>query len=523
MKVHFDITRKLVLTAGAVFVSLFLIFWGSVEYYTTGPAFCGGTCHTMTEQYEAWKTNSHHANNNKDGVQANCVDCHFLPGEKYSVKAKLEGLRHLAAYLYDQNAPLPIRPKIQDGACLRSGCHDDGAFRDKEIQFTNKVRFKHTVHLGEKALNGQKLSCDDCHFKVTEKKHFEVPQDICFLCHLKLNKPTLAKAQEEGTPGGKKEPVVQRISFKQVPSIAFNAGASRCDICHVIPTRSLQAQIQNDGEGKDKPITHQSLQARGVPCESCHFEMVKGHGAIAPGNVVSNGCLTCHNRSPELLIEARDAALMHNRHVATRAADCFDCHSVIEHRNRTDHLDFVRNDCELCHQDQHKYQKILLTGVSVVDGVPETPQLMAGVNTNCMACHIKKSLLNNHPVRRGAGEACVGCHTDEHKKMLEYWQLSLEKEVLSVKEARTEARALLVKAEGVVPTDLAEEAKGLMRKGDEILAIVEVGNGVHNKKYSILLLDEAIGNFEDSIDVLQEGVDNSTSQEETAQPDTRTE
>lgn len=521
MKVRFNLTRKTVLTATAVIVVLFLTSWGGVEYYTTGPTFCGGTCHTMTEQYEAWKIDTHHASNNEGRIQANCVDCHFLPGEKYSIKAKLEGLRHLAAYLYDPDAPLPIRPKIPDGACLRGGCHDNGEFRDKELRYTEKIRFNHTVHLGEKALDGQKLACDDCHFKVTAEKHFEVPQDICFLCHLKLGKPVLAEAKEERTPGGKKKPIVQRISFKQTPSIEFNAGASRCDICHVIPTRSLQAQKQTNGDGKDKPITHQTLQERGVPCESCHFETVKGHGEIDTGNVVSNGCLTCHNRSPELLATANKKTLMHDKHVATRAADCFDCHSVIEHRNRTDHLDFVRNDCELCHQDQHKYQKLLLAGISIAEGVPETPQLMAGVNTNCMACHIKKSLLNNHPVRRGAGEACVGCHTDEHKKMLRYWETTLEKEVVAVKEARAEAQELLVAAEGAIPADLVEEAKTMMREGDGFLAIVEVGNGVHNKKYSILLLDEAIGNFEDSIDLLQEEIDKAS--QEAGQPDTTTE
>jgi len=88
----------------------------------------------MTEQYEAWQSDFHYKDNNPDGMQAECIDCHFLPGEKYGLKAKYEGLRHLAAYLYDKDAPLPIRPVIKDGACLQSGCHNRETVAQKEIQ-----------------------------------------------------------------------------------------------------------------------------------------------------------------------------------------------------------------------------------------------------------------------------------------------------------------------------------------------------------------------------------------------------
>ena len=43
------------------------------------------------------------------------------------------------------------------------------------------------------------------------------------------------------------------------------------------------------------------------------------------------------------------------------------------------------------------------------------------------------------------------------------------------------------------------QAETMMAKGSELLNIVRVGNGVHNKKYSITILDSAFGNFEDTI------------------------
>jgi nitrate/TMAO reductase-like tetraheme cytochrome c subunit len=477
--------------------------WYAQEAYTSRSEFCGGSCHTMTEQFVAWKNNTHHASKNKDGIQAECVDCHFLPGEKHGFKAKMEGLRHLAAYLYNPDAPLPIRPVIKDGACLQSGCHSIDKLQDVELKFAEKVRFKHKPHFGDKALDGQKLTCDTCHFKVTEEKHFEVPKDICFLCHLKLEKPTLEKSVTEKVTIG--EGTVEKIAFTQRPSINFNEGASKCDTCHVIPTKSLQGQLSAD-DSKIKAITHQTIKAAGVACESCHFEVVKGHGEVNTGNVVSNGCLTCHNRSDELLSKSSDGKLMHDQHVGKQTADCFDCHSVIEHKNRSDHLDFVRKDCTLCHQDQHKYQKMLLAGIPVAEGVKGTPHLMFKVNTNCMGCHLKKKLSEGHAVRTGAPETCAACHTPDHKKMLSDWVTQVSEEVAAAAELEQEAMDALKAAteKGMAPEKL-ENARAMIAAGRKFLEVVRIGNGVHNKKYAITILDEAFVNFEDTIDLLSDG------------------
>jgi len=495
--IGFRVTWRLAaLIFGGVILFL-LTAYGGVEYYTSQSSFCGGSCHTMTEQYEAWKSNTHHKGNNPDGIQAECIDCHFLPGEHGSLKAKFEGLRHLAAYLYDPDAPLPIRPAIQDGACLQSGCHNREEVAQKAIQFTEKVRFKHGVHFTEKALDGARITCDTCHFKTTEKKHFEVPKDICFLCHLKLDEPTLDLA--EMSDGD-----VKKISFEGKASINFNEGKSRCDICHTIPTRSLQSQLQVDDKKLTKgPITHQTIQESGVACESCHFEVVKGHGEINTGNVVSNGCLRCHNRSQTLLAAAGDKTLMHDKHIPDKA-DCFDCHTVVEHRNRTDHLDFVRKDCQLCHVDQHKYQKLLLSGAPVDDEISGDPHLMYEVNVNCMACHLKKTLSRGHDVRTASGDTCAACHTKQHRKMLGDWKELLEKEVAGAEEVEIEARELLAEIKGRLNKEQLDQAEAMIAKGSELINIVRFGNGVHNKKYSITILDGAFGNFEDTIELLEE-------------------
>ena len=478
--------------------------YGGFEYYTSRSSFCGGSCHTMTEQYEAWQADFHHVGNNNKDFQAECIDCHFLPGDHGSMKAKYEGLRHLAAYLYDPDAPLPIRPAIPDGACLSSGCHDNREFEEKALRFADKVSFRHKVHLGDEALEGHQLSCDSCHFKVTRDKHFEVPVDICYLCHLKLEKPVLERAEMAavGIEG------IMEISFANRPSIDFNQGISRCDICHEIPTKSLQSQLtleEGDPEAlTKKPITHQSIQEAGVPCESCHFEVVSGSGEIVTGNVVSNGCLRCHNRSQTLLATAGDRDLMHDSHVSNQKADCFDCHATIEHRNRTDHLDFVRNDCRLCHADQHRFQRLLLSGTPINENLSPTPHLMFDVNTNCMGCHLKKTVKSGHATRTASGETCVACHTEKHAEMLADWDETLKEEVASATELETEAFALFEEHRSMLETELRTEVERGLENGRDLLNIVRFGNGVHNKKYAIMIIDEAFGYFDDSIEAIED-------------------
>ena len=44
----------------------------------------------------------------------------------------------------------------------------------------------------------------------------------------------------------------------------------------------------------------------------------------------------------------------------------------------------------------------------------------------------------------------------------------------------------------------------MIEKGSELVNIVRVGNGVHNKKYAITIIDGGFGNFEDSIDMLEQ-------------------
>lgn len=500
MKVSLSLGWKALAIASVALIAVLAAAWEGANYYTSRNSFCGGSCHIMNEQYEAWKTSKHHAPAGDPEKRADCIDCHFLPGEKRSFKANMEGARHLAAYLYDRDAHLPIRPVVKDGACLRSGCHATAQFQDKTIPYGEKASFKHKAHFDKDVLKGQKLFCDTCHVKHSAERHFEVPVDICFTCHFRPGTPEGAeqvaerpKPVEAGFDGP------PTAGFRNGSAVSFNTGANKCELCHTVPTKSLQQQLSVDDPSK-KPITHQTLEKAGVPCESCHLHEVAGSDEIK-----TDECLDCHSASEALSSKGRDGKLMHDTHVASRRADCLDCHRPSRHGAGKDYLDAVRSVCTQCHRDSHRFQKILLTGGQVSENVSPVPGLMNAVKTNCAGCHTETKHSKGQLVKTGSAETCAKCHTPEHRKMLDDWKKTLEREVGFVKEVEAEALAALAEAEGKQSDEKLQEARQMVATGQELLNVVETGNGVHNKKYSIMILDEAIANFEDSIDLLDSG------------------
>jgi len=455
MRLSFTLTGKGIIIFIVILVVLMVSLVAGSEYYTSQPEFCG-TCHTMQQQYKAWQHSKHN--------EVSCVDCHFPPGEKFTLKAKFIGLGMLFSYLGIPDAGVRKRVTVKDQACMRSGCHSgDDDYRNKEIKLTERVSFKHKVH-EEKTIEGQKLHCNTCHIKYSADKHFEVPQEMCFLCH-----------------------------FRETD---FNQGRSKCTLCHEIPTKSLQSQTSLDNPDQE-PITHQTMAEGQASCHGCHYQLVSGNGEIKKEN-----CRNCHHE-PELLAKI-DKKLMHERHVATQEADCFDCHQPIQHKEQTDFLDAVRTNCQLCHPDHHRFQMRLLAGTAQGSDIPETPALMNSVKTNCLGCHIKVEQHKGQIYLIGAGEACLACHTESQADVLEDWKETLDEELKYARELEEEAQKAITAAQGKVSEEKLKEAMTILAEGRKNLHIVEYGNGVHNKKYSIMLLDAAMTIFEELVDFLQE-------------------
>jgi hypothetical protein len=372
-------------------------------------------------------------------------------------------LGQLFSYLSAEDKEVRKAPIVSDLSCTSSRCHPKDKFFTKKVKFTEKIPFVHKTH-EDKTIEGQKLHCDTCHQHVMGDKHFQVPRLSCYLCH-----------------------------FKNAP---FNEGRGKCSLCHEIPTKPLQKQ-KEEGKTDEKPITHQSLEEAKVPCQSCHSQLVQGRGEIK-----KEDCFDCHDYSLDMLKKAEDKKMMHTEHVANQNADCFDCHTPMDHKE-TDFMDNVRLKCEACHPDHHIYQKMLLVGAER-DGVQKTPALMYDVKTTCLGCHMNEIQKEGENVLSGSGKACAACHTEKHEAMADEWKDKTSEELRYAKEIEKDAQEAIKKATGKVPEEKLEEAIAFLKKGRGNMHIVEYGGGVHNKKYSVMLLDIAMNNFEDIIDLLGE-------------------
>ncbi len=427
------------------------------EYYTAKPEFCG-SCHMMKRYYDSWKNSRH---GEKDIV---CLVCHYAPNEKYDVDTNFRGLGQLLTYLSSEGKKVRMPTKVDDLSCTASDCHPAQKFMNKESKFMEKVPFSHKTH-EEKTIEVQKLHCDTCHQNLTAEEHFEVSKKVCFLCHFK--------------------------------NTDFNEGRAKCSLCHEVPTKPLQKQKQEGAGPDEKPITHQSLEKSKVPCQSCHYELIKGEG-----EVIKQNCFNCHNFSFQLETKAEEKKLMHTEHVEGQLAKCFECHKPIQHQ-KTEFLDSSRLHCLACHPNHHIYQKMLLIG-DERKGVSKRPSLMHGVNTTCLGCHRDERVKDGEKVMHGTGKACAACHTERHEGMAKEWKDKTGEELKIAKEMQKHALYVIEDAKGKIPQEELEEAMAMFQQAQENLNIVEYGGGVHNKEYSIMLIDAAMASFKDAVDFLSE-------------------
>ena len=457
--------------------------------------FCG-YCHILSyprvikKAHATWKAGKH-----KD---VPCVQCHYppeelqktipghrrIPSDKAAaerlrsdveyMQTELEVLSRLVTILNMDEPSVQRRSRVDDRNCTTRKCHGSpkDKFKTKKILLTDKkIPFTHEGHFKkDKWVKGDVMHCTTCHKQSTDKKHFETSTQDCNLCH-----------------------------FASVKNM--NENRSKCGLCHEVPTKPLQKQ-KKEGAPVDpdkKPITHKTLEEAKVPCASCHLQLIVGTGATK-----SEKCLECHDDVKSVLDKADDQALMHKEHVANQTARCLSCHTPIEHKKKAaDFIDVARSQCQACHPDHHIYQKALLMG-KAFDDIPETPALMYEVKTNCLGCHIGKSHKKGERIKVGSADACVNCHSKRHKSMLKEWKDKIKLELDDLAEVEKEAIAAIKKAREKGQDAKVQKAEESLKKGQDTVNIVRYGNGVHNKKYSITIIDAGFGYFEDIIDELED-------------------
>jgi hypothetical protein len=455
--------------------------------------FCG-YCHILTyprvieKAFNSWKADKHSAK------EIGCKVCHYPPETlsytilehrnipkdekadskkktvKEFMKTELEVLSRLITVVNMGEAVVRTSPRIDDRSCTTSECHgsEKDEFMTKKIKLSDKeLPFIHENHYDrEKWVEGQEMHCTTCHQHETGQNHFEVSRDKCFLCHFK--------------------------------NLALNEERSKCSLCHEIPTKPLQTQKKED-KPDETPITHKSLEEKKVACESCHLQLKRGKGEVREKN-----CLDCHDNEEKVMKELFNKKLMHEKHVAAQTAHCFNCHEPVEHKE-TDFIDIAIEQCTACHPDHHAQQKMLIAGTGGKGSDQDYPISHFNMKVNCFACHTRDDYdYKGVQVMKGNPENCATCHTEDEKKLVKKWTEDVYDILEETAEIEQEAIVAIEVAKGKLPAARVKKAMAMVAEGRENIKIVIAGGGVHNKKYSVLLLDIAMEKFENAIEEINQ-------------------
>jgi nitrate/TMAO reductase-like tetraheme cytochrome c subunit len=268
-----------ILIALGILIAIGLAGGVGIWHASASPKFCN-SCHIMRPYVDAWAASKH--------APVACVQCHYPPGLRDTLRVKFQAVTQVAKWATGTYNSKPFAD-VEDASCLRSGCHASAELQKPGPRvFGRGVRFEHGLHMNAAKTSWQ-LRCTTCHAQVVVDKHFQVERSTCFTCHFK------------GTRGDRELTAV--------------AG---CTSCHVPPPGDILVGSVR--------FNHEQLVQRGVACQSCHLNVVEGHGE-AP----RERCVTCHNQ-PDKLQAAGDIPRIHAAHVTEKSIACVRCHNEIKHQ-----------------------------------------------------------------------------------------------------------------------------------------------------------------------------------------------
>ncbi len=421
--------RKKRLIIAAILLGAFLIVTVLAVQLTSHSGFCS-SCHYMGPYFESWEESSH--------GQFECSKCHYPPkgGIFSKLGKKMEGLVMLGRYwtkLYVKSKPWA---EIRDDSCLQSGCHDKRLLEGKVMFKT--VAFDHTVHF-EDLKRGKKLQCTSCHSQIVQGEHITVTESSCFICHFKESE--------------------------------FYPQIDNCSHCH------HQEELVSEETSR---YNHFLVFDNGYTCSKCHSNTIMGDGAVPREN-----CYKCHMEQ-ERLDKYDDTDLMHEEHIAKSKIECNQCHIDIQHKIFKD-IETIA-DCQACHTDTHKSQKILYAGDGGM-GIPHAmPNIMLEKGLSCKGCHIfheeKGGRIVKSDTSTSEAAACESCHGKGFARIMAQWERSTEKKLSTVRDIYTKARLEIRRSSG----EKQKQALSLLDQAAFNMDIVERGKGVHNVSYSQELL-----------------------------------
>ena len=408
-------------------IGLFLILLIVSIELTSHSNFCA-SCHYMKPFYKSWKTSSH--------SHIECSTCHYPPGVRGTLRAKIEGLLQLGRYwtkLYVKSKPWA---EIPDESCLRAGCHEKRLLEGR-VKF-KKIVFDHKIHFSD-LRRGKQLRCTSCHSQIVQGEHITVTESTCFICHFKESK-----------------------HFAQI---------GECSHCHHKDDLTSE---------KTSRYNHSLVFDNGFECNKCHSQTIIGDGEAPREN-----CYKCHWEQ-DRLNKYDETDLMHTTHISSHKIECNQCHLEIQHKIIRDIKTIA--DCTSCHTDNHQAQKILFTGIGGKGISHPLPNIMLEKGLSCKGCHIFHEESEGKVIRSGTltskAEACESCHGKGFGRIMKTWEISTNTKLSRLRSVYSTARQEI--KPGNKPQ--REEAQKLLEEAAFNIDIVERGKSVHNIGYSQELL-----------------------------------
>lgn len=432
-----------------IFLSLVAFFvivaLGSIEF-TSHSNFCA-SCHYMKPFFKSWETSSH-----KD---VECSVCHYPPGGgiRSKLRKKIEGLVMVGRYwtkLYVKSKPWA---EIRDESCLREGCHEKRLLEGR-VKFNN-VAFDHKIHF-EDLKRGKQLQCTSCHSQIVQGEHITVTESSCFICHFKVS--------------------------EHYPQI------DECSHCHTKETLV--------GPGSSR-YNHTLVFDNGFSCDKCHSNTIFGDGEVPREN-----CYKCHGER-ERLDKYEDTDLMHTEHIYEDKIECNQCHLEIQHKIVKD-IDAIA-DCNSCHKDYHKAQKILYTGEGGKGLDHPMPNVMLEKGLSCKGCHIFHEEHGGALIRSDTlvsdANACESCHGKGFARILKGWEESTAKKLGQIKSIYRQVNQIIRRTEHAKKS----VAEALLEEADFNIEIVDQGKSVHNVTFAQELLMASYNKMLDALRAVESG------------------
>jgi cytochrome c-type protein NapC len=151
---------------GLVLGVIALATFNGVMHATSTDEFCGGACHEMDAPLQGVQQTAHYSNRN--GVSAQCADCHipkeFVPKMIRKIEASREVWGHFTGLIDTPEKYAAHRPHMRERELARIRANDSQECRNcHQLQRMDFEAQDRAVRRYHRAIEQRGKTCIDCH------------------------------------------------------------------------------------------------------------------------------------------------------------------------------------------------------------------------------------------------------------------------------------------------------------------------------------------------------------------------